>query len=209
VTLERQLAVALGNYTERHPDVVRLREELSSAKVEAAADATRPAEERVTTLRVDPNYRSLLADQQQLRLRIRELQRNESQIRSQIAMYRARVESAPRVEQQIATLQREYDLEKRQYGELTSKLREAEINESLERNRGGEQFAVLGRAPRPTTPSSPNTARLMIFALLFGCCAGGGLALGREYLDRSIHDSRALNDLELPVLGEIPRIANA
>ena len=83
------------------------------------------------------------------------------------------------------------------------------MNESLERNRGGEKFAVLARAPLPTTPSSPNTQRLLIVALLLGLCAGAGLALGREYLDRSIHDARALNDLELPVLGEIPRIANA
>ena len=209
VALERQLGVALGNYTDRHPEVIRLREELTSAKTEAAAEASRPAEERITTLRIDPNYRALLADQQQARLRIRDLQRNETQIRTQIAMYRSRVDSAPRVEQQIATLQREYDLEKHQYGELTSKLRDAEMSESLKRNRGGEQFAVLGRAPRPTAPSSPNTQRLMIFAVLLGLCAGGGLALGREYLDRSIHDTRALNDLELPVLGEIPRIANA
>lgn len=209
VTLERQLAVLRGNYTDRHPEVVRVREELASARTEAASEASRPAEERITTLRVDPNYRALVADQEQARLRIRELQRNESQIRAQIGMYRARVESAPRVEQQIATLQREYDLEKQQYAELTSRLRSAEMNESLERNRGGEKFTVLARAPFPSTPSSPNTQRLMIVALLLGLCAGGGLALGREYLDRSIHDTRALNDLELPVLGEIPRIANA
>jgi polysaccharide biosynthesis transport protein len=209
VLLERQLAVARGNYTDRHPEIVRLREELTAANAEAAAEAGRPAEERITTLRVDPNYRGLLADQEQVRLRIRELQRNETQIRAQIGMYRARVESAPRVEQQIATLQREYDLEKQQYAELTSRLRGAEMNESLERNRGGEKFTVLARAPLPTAPSSPNTQRLMIVALLLGLCAGAGLALGREYLDRSIHDTRALNDLELPVLGEIPRIANA
>ena len=209
LTLERQLAVARGNYTDRHPEIIRLRDELATAKTDAEAEASRPAEERITTLSVDPNYRALLADQEQARLRIRELQRNESQIRAQIGMYRARVESAPRVEQQIATLQREYDLEKQQYAELTSRLRGAEMNESLERNRGGEKFAVLARAPLPTTPTSPNTQRLMIVALLLGLCAGAGLALGREYLDRSIHDTRALNDLELPVLGEIPRIANA
>jgi len=209
VALERQLAVARGNYTDRHPEIIRLREELSSARTEAASEASRPAEERITTLRIDPNYRALLADQEQARLRIRELQRNEGQTRAQIGMYRARVDSAPRVEQQIATLQREYDLEKQQYAELTSRLRNAEMNESLERNRGGEKFAVLARAPFPTTPSSPNTQRLMIVALLLGLCAGAGLALGREYLDRSIHDTRAMNDLELPVLGEIPRIANA
>ena len=34
-----------------------------------------------------------------------------------------------------------------------------------------------------------------------------GLAFGREYLDRSVHDARGLRDeFELPVLAEIPRI---
>jgi uncharacterized protein involved in exopolysaccharide biosynthesis len=124
-------------------------------------------------------------------------------------MYRARVESAPRVEQQISTLQREYHLEKEQYAQLTTKLRNAEMSESLVRNRGGEKFAILTRAPLPTVPTSPNTQRLMVVGILLGLVAGAGLALGREYLDRSIHDTRALNDLDLPVLGEIPRIANA
>jgi capsular polysaccharide biosynthesis protein len=49
----------------------------------------------------------------------------------------------------------------------------------------------------------------MLMTVAAGLCLGGALALGREYLDRSIHDARALNDLDLPVLGEIPRIANA
>jgi polysaccharide chain length determinant protein (PEP-CTERM system associated) len=209
VQLERELAVARGNYTDKHPEVVRLREELTAAKTDAATEASRPIEERVSTLRIDPTYRALLADQQQARLRIRELQRQEEQIRAQIGMYRARVDSAPRVEQQISTLQREYDLEKEQYAQLTTKLRSAEMAESLVRNRGGEKFAIVARAPLPTIPTSPNTQRLMVVALLLGLVAGTGLALGREYLDRSIHDTRALTDLDLPVLGEIPRIANA
>jgi uncharacterized protein involved in exopolysaccharide biosynthesis len=208
VQLERELAVARGNYTEKHPEIVRLRDELAAAKAEAAAEASRPPEERITTLRVDPSYRALLADQEQARLRIRELQRQEEQVRVQIGTYRARVESAPRVEQQMSTLQREYDLERQQYTQLTTKLRNAEMAESLERSRGGETFTVVARAPLPTTPASPNTQRLMIVTLLLGLVAGAGLALGREYLDRSIHDTRALTDLDLPVLGEIPRIAN-
>jgi capsular polysaccharide biosynthesis protein len=36
---------------------------------------------------------------------------------------------------------------------------------------------------------------------------GAGAALGREFLDRSVHDTRALqHEFEVPVLGEIPRI---
>ena len=209
VQLEGQLSVARGLYTDKHPEIIKLRDELAAARTAAAAEANRPVEDRVASLQLDPSYRALMRDSEQARLRIRDLQRDEQQIRAQIGMYRARVESAPRVEQQIATLQREYDLERQQYAELTTRLRNAEMAESLERNRGSERFTVLSRAAFPTEPFTPNTQRLLMITVLLGVCLGGGLALGREYLDRSVHDARTLNDLDLPVLGEIPRIANA
>jgi capsular polysaccharide biosynthesis protein len=47
----------------------------------------------------------------------------------------------------------------------------------------------------------------MALAIVAGLVLGAGAALGREFLDRSVHDSRALqNEFEVPVLGEIPRI---
>jgi polysaccharide chain length determinant protein (PEP-CTERM system associated) len=208
VQIERELEVARGNYTEKHPEIIRLRDELAAAKASVDAQQGRPESERVASLRVDPTYRALLGDAERSRLRIRELQRQESNIRAQIAMYRTRVDSAPRVEQQMSTLQREYDLERQQYGELSARKRNAAIAEQMERSRGSEQFTVLARAGFPTEPDSPKPVRLWTMVLLLGCVAGGGLALGREYLDRSIHDARGLNDLDLPVLGEIPRIAN-
>lgn len=207
--VERRLEAARANYTDKHPEIIRLREDLAAARAAEAAEASRPEADRVASLRVDPNYRALVADRDQARLRIRELQRSEAQIRGQIGLYRSRVESAPRVEQQLATVQREYDLEKEQYRALTTKLRNAEISESLERNNGSERFTVLARATLPKTPVSPNTPRLLLVTILLGVCLGGGLALGREYLDRSIYDARALSDIEPPVLGEIPRIVNA
>lgn len=209
VALERELAAARGAYTERHPEVVRLRDEVAAARAAAAVEANRPREDREASLRVDPVYRGLLADREQARLRIRDLQREEGQTRSQIGVYRARVDSAPRVEQQLSTVQREYDLEKQQYAALSTRLRTAEMTDSIERNQGGERFAVITRAPLPAGPSSPNSQRLMIVAILLGLCLGGALAIGREYLDRSIHDAHALRDIPVPVLGEIPRIANA
>lgn len=208
VQIERELEVARGNYTDKHPEIVRLRDELAAARAAVAAEQARPETERLATLRVDPTYRALLSDAEQARLRIAQLRRQETQIGAQIAMYRARVDSAPRVEQQMATLQREYDLEKQQYGELTARKRTAEIAENVERSRGSEQFTVLARAPFPTEPDNPKPVRLWTVVLLAGLVLGGGLALGREYLDRSIHDARALNDLDLPVLGEIPRIGH-
>jgi polysaccharide chain length determinant protein (PEP-CTERM system associated) len=208
VTLERELEVARGKYTEKHPEIVRLRDDLAAARAAVEAEQRRPESERVATLRVDPNYRSLVADAERARMRIRELQRQESQIRGQIGMYRARVDSAPRVEQQMATLTREYEIERAQYSELMNRKHNAEIAENMERSRGSEQFFVLKSAGFPTEPDSPKAPRVWTVTLLLGLVIGGALALGREYLDRAVHDARALNDLDLPVLGEIPRIAH-
>jgi capsular polysaccharide biosynthesis protein len=47
-------------------------------------------------------------------------------------------------------------------------------------------------------------------ALLAGLVLGAALAIGREFLDRSVHDARALqSEFDIPVLGEIPRIQAA
>src|SRR5260221_2222741 len=144
------------------------------------------------------------------RLRIRELQRAESDIRRQIGVYQARVESAPMVEQQLTSVQRDFDLEKLQYSELSSKRSAAAMAENVERNRRGEQFSVLYPASYPTEPTKPVPLRVMLMSIICGICAGAALTLAREYLDRSVHDVRDLRDeIDVPVLGEVTRIQPA
>src|SRR5262249_55932751 len=141
--LQRELAVARATYTDKHPEIARLQDELATARREAAAERQKPAADRVAQLQTDPSYRQLIADREKGRLRTRELQRAESDRRRQIGLYQARVEATPMVEQQLTSLTRDYELEKTQYADLTSKLRTASLAESVERNRRGEQFTVL------------------------------------------------------------------
>ena len=60
--------------------------------------------------RFDPGYRQAVADRESTRLRIRDLQRSQVDLERQIREYQVRVESAPRVEQQLAVMVRDYDL---------------------------------------------------------------------------------------------------
>lgn len=206
--LEKELATSLTIYTDKWPGLDRIQRELDAAKKAAALEASQPEDVRIATLKADPAYRALIGEREQSKLRMAELQREQDAVRQRIGMYTNRVESAPKVEQQVASLEREYQIEQKAYSDLTAKLRDAEMAESVERSQGGERFAILARAALPTSPTSPDIPRLMVMTLLLGLCLGGASALGREYLDRSIHDARALNDLELPVLGEIPRISH-
>jgi len=207
VLLQRELAEAKATYTDKHPDVQRLEEELRNARQDAQAERSKPASDRMAQLSLDPTYRQLTADREMSRLRIRDLQRAEGDLRRQIGSYQARVESAPRVEQQLASVQRDYDLERQQYSELSSKLHTATIAENVERDKSGEQFTVLYPATMPSEPTKPVPWRVMLIAAAAGICLGAGATLGREYLDRSVHDVRDLREeFQLPVLGEVTRI---
>jgi polysaccharide biosynthesis transport protein len=206
-TLRRQLADAQLNFTDKHPEIVRLKDELATAEKDAAAERGRPASDRAAILNATPEYRQLQKDREVSKMRVSELQRQQTAISGQIAQYQTRVESAPRVEQQIVSLTREYELERGTYSDLSGKKQTALLDEELQRKQGGEQFAVLVPASLPSDPFKPKPMRVMLMAIAAGLVLGGALAFGREYLDRSVHDARGLRDeFELPVLAEIPRI---
>jgi polysaccharide chain length determinant protein (PEP-CTERM system associated) len=207
VTLQRELMTARNVYTDKHPEVRRLEEELANARQDVVTERQRPAADRLAQLQTDPAYRQLVGDREMARLRIREIQLTGTDVQRQIGQYQARVEAAPMVEQQLATVQRDYDLEKVQYSELSTKLHASTIAENVERNRSGEQFTILYPASYPNEPTKPVPWRVMLLSLAAGVCLGGALSLGREYLDRSVHDVHELKDeFELPVLGEVSHI---
>jgi polysaccharide chain length determinant protein (PEP-CTERM system associated) len=207
IQLRAELAEARMSFTDKHPEIVRLNDELQIAERLAVSERERPAEDRRSVLSINPQYRQLVRDRDSARFRIGELQRLQTNATNGIRQYRQRVDSAPRVEQELQSLTREYDLERANYTDLQQKRQAAALNEQLQRGQGVEQFAVLVPASYPNTPTSPKPMRLMLMALAAGLVIGGAGVMGREYLDRSVHDARGLRDqFELPVLAEIPRI---
>ena len=70
-----------------------------------------------------------------------------------------------------------------------------------------QDISVLLPANRPSEPFEPKPLRVMLMAIAAGLVLGAAGVMGREYLDRSVHDARGLRDeFEVPVLAEIPRI---
>jgi polysaccharide biosynthesis transport protein len=205
--LEAELAAARGMYTPKHPEIQRLEAELKSALQEVVAPQPRPNIDRKARLQLEPAYRQLLADREMTTLAIRELERGGSTVRTQISDYQRRVEAAPMVEQQLASVQREYNLAQQQYGDASAKLQMASLAENVARNRDGEQFSMLYPASLPGEPVSPIPLRVMLISIVAGICLGAGLALTREYLDSSVHSTRDLAyEFDLPVLGEVAHV---
>jgi polysaccharide chain length determinant protein (PEP-CTERM system associated) len=206
--LEAQLAAdrALG-YTDKHPDIDRLQREIRQARADLASSKVTQPSNREDLLKADPLYHQKIQEREMARLHIRELQASSAGAQRQIGMYQTRVESAPVAEQELASIDRDYKLELARYNDLNTKYQQSRTAEELARKQGGERFSVLYPASLPETPVEPQPLKIMALAIVAGLVLGAGAALGREVLDRSVHDSRALEtEFEVPVLGEIPRI---
>jgi succinoglycan biosynthesis transport protein ExoP len=159
-------------------------------------------------LKSDPIYLQKMQEREMVKLQIRDLQNAVGIAQRQIGDYRRRVEAAPVAEQELAPLDRELSAEKVRFSELTTRLSNARVAEDVAHKQGGERFSLLYPASLPDEPIEPNPLKIMALALVAGLVLGAVGAVGREFLDRSVHDTRALeNEFEVPVLGEIPRIA--
>ena len=206
-TAQRALAAAKALYTAKHPEVLILEEEVKAARAEVTAAGNQPAASRQEQLATDPAYQQRIAERNMLQLRIRELQRGQAQLQGDINRYQQRVDAAPMAEQELAETQREHELERENYKQLSERHTTAATQEQLARSRGGERFSVLTAAGLPQSPESPNRGRLILLSLALALALGLGAAFVREYLDRSIRDARSLQDeFDVPVLAEIPRL---
>ena len=112
------------------------------------------------------------------------------------------------VEQELAATQREYDLERENYKNLSERHTAAQMQEQLAEQRGGERFSVLNKAFLPASPESPN--RLTDSVDGAWCRSDPGRGRRRSDVTFSIlrYETRARCRIEfdVPVLAEIPRI---
>ncbi|CAN5661204.1 Wzz/FepE/Etk N-terminal domain-containing protein [soil metagenome] len=210
-SLQQQLQTARSIYTENHPEIAHLQGEIARAREElgqAKQDGTGGNQREY--LLADPAYRQRLTERDTLRSRIRTLQAAESSTRGRIAQFENAVAAAPRVEQDMGALMRDVTFERTRVEDLRSKYEVSVIAEDLQRREGGEHFRVIYGATLPTTPLTPDITRILLMALGLGFVLGAALVVGREFMDRSVHDADALqSEFAVPVLGEIPRIHGA
>ena len=206
--LQRQLTqYRAAGYTDQHPDIVQTKEELTVAQRDMISARQQPSAGNADVLGADPAYRQKVQERDAAKLHIAQLQRQVAQALSQIGSYQARVESAPLVEQELSSLVQDYELERTRYTDLSAQHQKAMLAEDLARKQGGERFVVLNPASLPTSPDSPDLLKLMLLSLGMGFMLGTVAVVGREFMDRSVHDARVLqNEFDVPVLGEIPRI---
>ena len=214
--LQKQLEDLQNQYTDRHPDVVRMKEKIENLKSSLAVQGTQPGADNTAGGKTGPaalpmmsRSRTLLQSQQsEVQNEIVSLEAEIPRLQKQIEFYERLVDETPNREQELLTLKRDYENMQKSYNSLLDRKLQAEVAVNLEKMQIGEQFRVLDYAKLPSKPVKPDMRRLFTLVLAAAIGTGVGLIFLLEYLDTSFKKIEEIDThLGLPVLAIIPQMA--
>ena len=222
--LKAQLADLSSHYTDRHPDVRKLKEQiaktekmrdqlLANLKTKGSENST-DGSDSAASQSTDPAQASILAPvQSQLRsnqLEITNRERAVASLKAKVEEYQGRLNQEPIREQQLADLTRGYEQSKSNYDDLLKKKNESKMATSMELLQQGERFRIVDPPSFPQKPEFPNRLKFCGIGLAIGLALGVVVVGIFEFLDDRLHSATEIKKL-LPaeIIGEIPTIVNA
>ena len=213
LNLQTELSQLSTVYTDKYPDIIRLKNEITELEKELQVEKTpekgpeAPVMVRLSGGGDNPLYTILYNQLIEVSSESKNLKERQKEIAKNIAILQGRVERIPAREQQMTALVRDYENTKGNYQNLLNKKLDAQLAENLEKRQKGEQFKVIDPANLPLKPFKPDRNRIILFGLAIGLGSGGGLVLLLEYIDASFRkDEDVYAVLGLPVLVSIPKI---
>jgi polysaccharide chain length determinant protein (PEP-CTERM system associated) len=222
--LKAQLADLRSRYTDRHPDVRKLKQQiaetermrdqlLASLKSKGADVQAGNAEPSAPAPGSDPTQASMLAQiQSQLRsnqVEITNRERSAAALKAKVDEYQGRLNQEPIREQQLADLTRGYEQSKANYDELLKKKNESAMATRMELQEQGERFRVVDPPSFPQKPYFPNRLKFCGLGLLAGLALGFIVAGAFEMMDDRLYSAKDIKSLlPVEVIGEIPAIVD-
>jgi polysaccharide chain length determinant protein (PEP-CTERM system associated) len=211
VDIEAQLRQLLSQYTEKHPDVVSLRRQLSALleKQEIARKALAESDDPMMAENASYGAPNPVHGQVKLRLieietQIEDLQRRAASARAQAESLAAKANQVPQVEAEFQRLNRDYGIVKARYDELLSRRESARMSRSREAVGQQVQYRLIDPPVIANHPVGPNRPLYLVAVLVFAIATGLGIALVLVILDTSFASVAELRQYTgLRVLGTV------
>ncbi|MEZ5395106.1 MAG: GNVR domain-containing protein [Bryobacterales bacterium] len=229
---EEQLLQLESRYSEKHPEVVRMKTTVNRlrrlVKESPAATAPQTAEAEPATEEsgeTGGTPSALLADGNYAQAIVRERERIQN-LEAQIELTKQQIETAkarrsavlgrtaqvdsrlgrmPLHEQELSKVTRDYEISMENYRSLLEKRIEAELASEMETRQKAEKFSVLDPARLPQRPVRPDRVLLLAITVGAGLLASCLIGFGVE-----LKNNVLLGEWELPpnvaLLGQVPFI---
>jgi polysaccharide chain length determinant protein (PEP-CTERM system associated) len=188
---KKQLTDMLQQYSERHPDVVRLKREIEALQNATASEPSVITQTDLGVVKAEPNAmrQTLVTQLKNLKSEIDAIERANDELKNRIATYQSRTDNAPIRAIELAKISRNYDITLRKYQDLLAKSLDSRLSENMEKSQKGEQFRIIEPASFPERPVRPDRFRIILVGLLAGLALGFGMAFLLENLDTSFKNA--------------------
>jgi polysaccharide chain length determinant protein (PEP-CTERM system associated) len=205
---KRNLDALLQRFTEQHPDVAntrRLIKDLEEVKRKEVQEL------RKTAMSNPPAASSNSLAYQELNRLLATSEVQVASLRARVGEYAARynrarelMKTAPQIEAEFAQLNRDYDINKKNYNDLVARRESAALSGDLESAAGVADFRLIDPPRASPKPVAPNRLLLMPLALLVALGAALATTLVASHLRAVFFDARSLRDaVGLPLLGVV------
>jgi uncharacterized protein involved in exopolysaccharide biosynthesis len=207
--LKDRLSEAKRKYSADHPDVIRLQQAVAGVERGLQTASISPNRSTRTSSAPDnPRYVSLKTQLGAAAGNLKSERAKLIQLNEKLSEYEARLFQTPAVERDYKFLSRDYENAKNKYYEIKNKQLEARLAIDLESSSKGQQFTVVQNAYVPKTPERPNRLGIALLGFLLACAAAIGMATIKEYMDRTIYNTKDLISVfRAPPLATIPYIS--
>jgi polysaccharide chain length determinant protein (PEP-CTERM system associated) len=223
--LKAELTDLTSRYTERHPDVRKLKEQitktektrsqlladLKSKRNGSQADAgdTSAAQSSGNLAQATP-LAQLQSQLQANEIESRNREQTVAALQQKINEYQGRLNQEPVREQQLADLTRGYEQSKNNYDDLLKKKNESAMATSMELLQQGERFRIIDPPSLPLKPDFPNRLKFCGIGVAAGLAFGALVVGAFEITDDRLYSEKEIKDLiPVPVILELPVIVNS
>lgn len=205
--IQGQLAEARGRgWTDNHPDVVALRNQLAAAQNAARG-------EPVTMsgggggASANPMYLTLRSMQVERSAAVAELSQRKAQLESDLQTLETKLAAEPGMAAEQSSIDRDYRVLKDAYEQLRAQREQVSLRAQAES--GGEtvRFSVIDPPTAPSAPTAPNRPLLLTAVLIAGIGAGLAAAFAMSRIHVTYPNAPRLERASgLPVIGSIGEV---
>jgi polysaccharide chain length determinant protein (PEP-CTERM system associated) len=213
--LEDQLDQLLLLYTDKHPEIVALTQQL--AQLSSKREDELKALPSSMTDNVGAAGASVYGETyQQIQLAKAEAAGEVAALAARVSAYQEdvlelekAVDVVPEIEAELKRLDRDYGLNRNQYEELLKRRESARLAEQADESADDIKLKVIEPPRIPLEPIGPNRVRLLVLVLLAAFGIGGGVAVLLSQVKPRFYSSEELREVtQLPVLGTISFLAS-
>ncbi|MBL8250849.1 MAG: chain length-determining protein [Candidatus Competibacter sp.] len=214
--MEQNLDELLIKFTAKHPDVNILKQTIADLKKQREQERMRFAASLAESS-VNPRAQNVNTVYQQLKVRLAEEEANVASLRARVDEYQRRyrqvqeqVSTLPQIEAELASLNRDYEVNRKKYDELVTRRESVKLSQDAERSKQEIRFKILDPPRVPLKPTGPNRLLLMSAVLGAGLGAGIGLAFLLSQIWPTFDSRSSLKHIaDIPVFGSVGAVLPA